>query len=185
MTPTTKLEVNGTVKATGFSGDGSGLTGLPGVAAWSSTAATTLSAAANSGYILTGATPATVVLPTNAAIGNVVRVTAQGAGGYTINAGSGQAIVGGNSYTFVPHDSSRSWVSVTSSADGSKLAAVVNSGQIYTSGDSGATWIPHESNRLWTSITSSAEVSNWRRWLKEVRFIPPAIAAEPGPPMTA
>ena len=97
---------------------------IPGVAAWNSTAATTLSATPNSGYILTGATPATVTLPTNAAIGDVVRVTAQGAGGYTVTAGSGQSILGGNSYTFVPHDSIRNWFSITSSADGVKLAAV-------------------------------------------------------------
>ena len=35
--------------------------------------------------------------------------------------------------TWTARDSSRSWTSVASSADGSKLVAVVNSGQIYTS----------------------------------------------------
>ena len=59
--------------------------------------------------------------------------------------------------TWTPHDSNRSWYSITSSADGVKLAAVVYGGQIYTSSDSGVTWTPHDSNRNWQSITSSAD----------------------------
>src|SRR5260370_42513143 len=35
--------------------------------------------------------------------------------------------------TWTPRDSNREWVSVASSADGSKLVAVVQGGQIYTS----------------------------------------------------
>src|ERR1019366_8512809 len=53
--------------------------------------------------------------------------------------------------TWTPRDSSRAWVSVASSADGNKLAAVVLGGQIYTSTNSGVTWTPRESNRQWQS----------------------------------
>lgn len=52
---------------------------------------------------------------------------------------------------------SRKWSCITSSADGTKLAAVVAGGQIHTSNDSGATWTPRESNREWLSITSSSD----------------------------
>ena len=54
-----------------------------------------------------------------------------------------------------------SWRSITSSSDGSKLAAVVSYGYIYTSSDSGATWIERSSYGYlnWQSITSSADGS--------------------------
>ena len=52
-----------------------------------------------------------------------------------------------------------SWRSITSSADGTKLAAVVNDGSIYTSSDSGTTWSEQTAagSRNWYSITSSAD----------------------------
>jgi photosystem II stability/assembly factor-like uncharacterized protein len=60
-------------------------------------------------------------------------------------------------YAWNPHDSSRNWRSVASSADGTKLAAVAQGGQIYTSTDSGATWTARESGRNWFSVVSSAD----------------------------
>ena len=59
--------------------------------------------------------------------------------------------------TWTPRESSRIWFSVASSADGTKLVAVVNGGQIYTSTDSGVSWTPRESNRDWISVASSAD----------------------------
>jgi len=62
----------------------------------------------------------------------------------------------------------RNWVSITSSADGSKLAAGDSGagpgGDIWTSTDSGATWTDRTtgtsaSNLIWVSITSSADGS--------------------------
>jgi photosystem II stability/assembly factor-like uncharacterized protein len=62
---------------------------------------------------------------------------------------------------WVQRDSSRSWRSITSSADGTKLAAVDgNNGYIYTSTTSGATWTTNSNSsglRQWRSITSSAD----------------------------
>ena len=45
--------------------------------------------------------------------------------------------------------------SVAASADASKLAAVVDNGQIQVSSDSGATWTARESVRNWSSVASS------------------------------
>jgi hypothetical protein len=45
--------------------------------------------------------------------------------------------------------------SVAASADASKLAAVVDNGQIQVSADSGATWTARESVRNWSSVASS------------------------------
>ncbi len=61
--------------------------------------------------------------------------------------------------TWRARESPRNWTSITSSADGRKLAAVTRGGPIYTSSDSGATWTPRATNRLWGSITSSADCS--------------------------
>jgi hypothetical protein len=51
------------------------------------------------------------------------------------------------------------WASIASSADGTKLAAVIVGGQIWTSGDSGVTWQARETNRQWVSVTMSADGS--------------------------
>ncbi len=53
-----------------------------------------------------------------------------------------------------------SWFGITSSADGSKLAAVDNNtGYVYTSPDSGVTWTAQTAAgaRLWSGITSSSD----------------------------
>lgn len=68
---------------------------------------------------------------------------------YTWDSGSG----------WVQRDSSRQWAGLTSSADGTKLAATVIGGNIYTSTDSGATWTARESVRDWTRIDSSSNGS--------------------------
>jgi cysteine-rich repeat protein len=58
---------------------------------------------------------------------------------------------------WIGRETERSWQSITSSSDGTKLAAVGNWGQIYTSTDSGVSWTPRESYRRWQSITSSSD----------------------------
>lgn len=58
--------------------------------------------------------------------------------------------------TWTARDSSRNWTGVASSADGNKLAAVVEQGQIYTSSDSGVTWVARDTARDWRGIASSA-----------------------------
>jgi len=64
---------------------------------------------------------------------------------------------GDSGVTWTARESNRFWQSITSSSDGTRLAAVVNGGQIYTSTDSGVTWTARESNRFWQSITSSSD----------------------------
>ncbi len=61
---------------------------------------------------------------------------------------------------WVQRNAPGSWAAITSSADGSKLAAVDNDdGYIWTSGDSGTTWTPHTSTggNTWSGITSSSD----------------------------
>jgi len=58
---------------------------------------------------------------------------------------------------FVPRDQARNWQGIASSSDATKLVAVVDAGQIYTSTDSGATWTARDSARNWKSVASSAD----------------------------
>lgn len=59
----------------------------------------------------------------------------------------------------------KQWGSVASSADGTKLVAVVSTGQggpgnfapIYVSTDSGVTWTPRENARNWSAVASSID----------------------------
>jgi outer membrane protein OmpA-like peptidoglycan-associated protein len=55
----------------------------------------------------------------------------------------------------------QSWNSISSSADGTHLAAVIRNGDIYTSTDSGAHWVDQASagTRDWYSIASSSDGS--------------------------
>jgi hypothetical protein len=59
--------------------------------------------------------------------------------------------------TWTTRESSGNWESVASSADGTRLVAVVLGGQIYTSNDSGLSWTARESSRSWASVASSAD----------------------------
>ncbi|HET8581460.1 MAG TPA: immunoglobulin-like domain-containing protein [Candidatus Paceibacterota bacterium] len=78
-------------------------------------------------------------------------------------AGLWQTSVGGGFGTPVWTDRTsagiRNWHAITSSSDGTKLAAVDASGYIYTSTDSGATWTARAAtgSQEWQSITSSAD----------------------------
>ena len=59
--------------------------------------------------------------------------------------------------TWTARASSLNWESITSSSDGTKLAAVAWGDRIYTSTNSGMTWTARDSNRQWISITSSSD----------------------------
>lgn len=66
---------------------------------------------------------------------------------------------GGQSWMDPMPDDTRSYTSVASSSDGTKLIAAVENGYLYTSTDSGATWTPRfsDSNKNWYSVASSAD----------------------------
>ncbi len=141
-------------------GDGSGLTGVGGGLSWVSIAGTTQSAAPRTGYIATSASQTTITLPASPTVGDVVRVTGWGTGGWKIAQNAGQSIsTNGSMPSFLEagRESIRSWSSVASSSDGTKLVAAVFGGQIYTSVDSGATWTARESSRLWNRLASSSD----------------------------
>ncbi|MEN9574272.1 MAG: Hemolysin, plasmid [Verrucomicrobiota bacterium] len=70
---------------------------------------------------------------------------------------AGPAVAAGAVWT-AQASGSRAWGQIVASTNGTKLAAIVNNGPIYTSSDSGATWTAQASgSRVWTSIASSAD----------------------------
>jgi hypothetical protein len=133
----------------------------PGVM-WQQVTGTSVQAASNTGYMVDNASQVAVTMPASPVIGSIVRVSGVGTGGWKIAQNAGQSIitkgiVGSSGAEWAAHDSVRSWNSVASSADGAKLVATVNGGQIYTSTDSGATWTARDANRTWWSVASSAD----------------------------
>ena len=62
-------------------------------------------------------------------------------------------------YTWTEQTNSgiRDWQAVTSSSDGTKLAACVFNGYIYTSTNSGAKWEPRAFLYGWSSVASSSD----------------------------
>ncbi len=82
ITGSSGITVTSTTGAIAISGSGSGIT-------WIAQSTGTVTAAVNSAYIITDASAVTVTLPTTAAVGSVVGVVGNGAGGWTLAQGAG------------------------------------------------------------------------------------------------
>lgn len=155
----------GSLTATQFNGNGTGLTNVPGRIFEVIPTAANIQALANTGYLATNATAAVVVtLPAtaNIRVGETVRVSGSGAGGWVVAQNAGQVILVGTlldslGQNWTLRDSSRAWRGVAASADGSKLVAVVNAGNIYTSTDYGVNWSPRATVQNWRAVASSGD----------------------------
>jgi hypothetical protein len=146
-----------------FSGDGSGLSNVPGTSPWQTVSGPNVTTAPNQSYLLTNGSATTVNLPANANAGDVVTVSGDGGSGWSALAATGQSIVGGqfvapSIWTNV-YPSSVNWSSVASSADCTKLVAVINGGGIFTSTNSGANWSTNNNAppSSWASVASSTD----------------------------
>jgi hypothetical protein len=121
-------------------------------------------AGANTGFLMTTATPTVSLAERNLAPGDIVAVT----GGadppnqeWHVGSDSGFIII--DQYTgdfrwVSAATSLNNWTAVASSADGSRLVAT-SVGQIYTSRNHGGTWTARASNRSWTAVASSSDGS--------------------------
>lgn len=144
---------------------------------WQEVNDTNQQAVSNTGYLANNDALVTITLPALPEIGDVVRASCANIneGGWKIAQNPGQLVFtrvigeSGVPSIWFPHENNRRWVSVASSADGSKLVAVVGGGYIYTSDDFGVTWekdaqyidprgsqMPLPSQR-WTCVASSAD----------------------------
>jgi hypothetical protein len=105
----------------------------------------------NGRYAATGSAVTTFDLPTSANPGDTLQITAPGTGGWIARDSSWE--------NWTPRDSTRQWLCLAASADGTKLVAGDYGGQLYTSIDSGLSWVARATSRSWKAVASSADGS--------------------------
>src|SRR5512143_2937955 len=92
----------------------------PGIT-WEGVTATSVQAVPNRGYMTNSPSQVTVTLPVSAAVGDIVRVSGIGAGGWKIAQNAGQSVITRDIDVWTPHGpTGNNWSSVASSADGTK-----------------------------------------------------------------
>lgn len=146
-----------------FSGSffGNGLVG------WIATNGAAVQAEIDHGYVLTNPQVSTLVLPTSASAGDIVRVSGPGANGWKVAQNAGQSIMG-NFFNYgqiwsQSSAASQSWNCIASSSDGTRMTATVLSGDIYVSRDSGQTWSATSAGGIspasWIAVACSSDGS--------------------------
>ena len=148
--------------------------GAPGAdVTWVDVTGTSQQAESNTGYLADNAARVTITLPASPAVGDLVRISGAGAGGWTIAQNAGQTIrtlgipVDSSNWNQRTASGTHLWVSIASSSDGSHLAAAdgrpgFNPGYIYTSVDGGANWTQQTGSgqHFWGAIASSSDGSH-------------------------
>jgi photosystem II stability/assembly factor-like uncharacterized protein len=133
---------------------------------WVDVTGTSQQAQSNTGYLADNPARVTITLPASPAIGDLIRVSGAGTGGWSIAQNAGQTVrtqgipTGSNVWTLQAGGGQRRWQAIASSADGSHLAAVDSfQGYIYTSSDTGVTWTQQTGSgqHAWTAIASSSD----------------------------
>lgn len=148
-----------------FSGNGSGLTNVPGGLPWQIVSGTTVQAQPNAGYVITNDSLVTVALPAAPNIGDLVRVSGIGAAGWKISQNAGQYVASANlngniGSVWRGHGANQNWgATLVSSSDGTQLAAIISAGggHIYTSSDSGVTWTQQTNSPFAIFLAASAD----------------------------
>jgi hypothetical protein len=120
-------------------------------------------ATANACYLANNAAQVSITLPASSdlAVGDTLRVSGLGAGGWRISQNAGQyvqtSLPGAKPLIWETSGPSKSWTSVASSTDGKRLIAAAVQDKLYTSTDAGVSWTARESDRPWRSVASSAD----------------------------
>ncbi|UXH79388.1 WD40/YVTN/BNR-like repeat-containing protein [Roseateles amylovorans] len=114
----------------------------------------------NTGYLANASTNVVITLPTAPAIGDWIKVSGVGSGGWTIAQNAGQRITtrglpGGLELHWTPQALTDNWVAVASSADGLRLLAASTT-TLYTSTDGGVSWIARVAGPPWSAVASSS-----------------------------
>jgi hypothetical protein len=116
-----------------------------GLVGWISTNGAAVQADIDHGYLLTNSQLVTITLPAPLHVGDIVRISGAGAGGWLVQENSGQSILGNfasyrNRYPVEP-PSSGNYHDVAASMDGTRMYLVGSGMQgVLASSDSGHTW---------------------------------------------
>jgi hypothetical protein len=134
-----------------------------GLVGWLVQTGATVQAVSDTGYLLTNSQLVTVTLPFSPNIGDIVRISGAGVGGWEIAQNTNQSVLG-NFFNFTKSSwtltsaSVGTWYTIASSADGTKLLAAIYGGGIYFSPDSGVTWTETYSlSTSWHSVAGSSD----------------------------
>ncbi len=136
-----------------------------GLVGWIPVSVTATQAIRDAGYLLLNSNLTTITLPpTNTLfVGDIVRISGPGAGGWRVAQGQGEAMTGyflspTNAAWLQANAASAGWRAVAASADGIKMvASAIGGGGIYVSADSGQTWSQANGTFSPTCLASSAD----------------------------
>jgi hypothetical protein len=135
--PQAPLEVAGTLKATTLTGNGA----MP----WVVVSGTSATASPNTAYMANNAALVTITLPASPAVGDVIRVSGAGSGGWKLLLQSGQSMFSADLGIgfWLARASSKAWSCIAGCAYLTNLVAGISPGPdtLYVSRDAGATWI--------------------------------------------
>jgi len=131
---------------------------------WVNVTASTVQAEPNTGYLANAATPVVITLPASPVIGDWIKVTGVGTGGWSVAQNAGQRIAtvglpGGNKIDWTAEAPTATWVATSMSADGTQQVAAASSGELLTSSDAGAHWAPRLTGQAWSGVAMSSDGS--------------------------
>lgn len=137
-------------------------TAAPADTRWVEVTALSVQTEANTGYQANSGTGVTLTLPPSPAVGDWIKVVGVGSGGWTVAQNAGQRIEtrglpGGSDFDWRSAALNGAWTGLASSADGTGLAAVSASGELYTSIDAGTSWDLRLTGQAWSGVASSSD----------------------------
>lgn len=91
--------------------------------------------------------PAVFSLPMSSSVGDIVRLTGTGAGGWELMG------------PWTGRESERLWAGIAAASGGTHAIGCALGGRLYLSADDGLTWTARESTRSWRSVAMSADGS--------------------------
>ena len=133
-----------------------------GLVGWIPTNATSVQAVSDTGYLLTSPALTTVTLPPSPNVGDIVRISGAGAGGWLVKENSGQSVIGNfaayrNSYLAA--------LSLSPTADGHGIAGSADGVRMYTAGnDIIGVYGSSNSGQTWTQVSSTGGTGLANHW---------------------
>jgi hypothetical protein len=137
-----------------------------GLVGWIPVSGTSTQAVSDTGYILLNSKLTTVTLPATPNVGDVIRISGAGAGGWKVGLSSGQTILGNfssylNSLWLPANAGNATWYAAAASASGQIMYAASLNGSgvgIDISTDFGQTWVATSASvSAWHAIACSAD----------------------------
>ncbi len=129
---------------------------------WVNVTGASIQTESNTGYLANSSATVVLTLPAAPSIGDWIRITGVGSGGWTVAQNAGQRITtsglpGGNLVGWTAQAPIGSWTGAALSADGTRQVATSASGELYTSANSGGNWTLRLIGQTWSGVATSAD----------------------------